>query len=80
MTETSSISKSTSSLRDLKYGPFLILLTLGLFVRLALMFLYYPAVMLSAIRRAMPASGRKNFSATLGCRPVIRSCCTSCTE
>ena len=47
MTETSSISKSASSLRDLRYGPFLILLTLGLLVRLALMFLYYPAVMLS---------------------------------
>ena len=47
MTETSSISKSASPLRDLKYRPFLILLTLGLFVRLALMFLYYPAVMLS---------------------------------
>jgi hypothetical protein len=47
MTETSSISKFASPLRDLKDRPFLILLTLGLFVRLALMFLYYPAVMLS---------------------------------
>ncbi len=47
MTETLSISKPASTLRDLKYGPFLILLTLGLFVRVALMFLYYPAVILS---------------------------------
>jgi hypothetical protein len=47
MTETFAISEPASPLRDLKCGPFLILLTLGLFVRVALMFLYYPAVMLS---------------------------------
>src|SRR4030095_5001787 len=47
MTQTSSISKSASWLRDLRYGPFFVLLNLRLFVRLALMFLYYPAVILS---------------------------------
>ena len=36
-----------STLRDLKYAPFLILFVLGLIVRIGLMFLYYPAVMLS---------------------------------
>lgn len=47
MTEIIPIPRHASTLRDLRYRPFLVLLALGLFVRVALMFLYYPAVMLS---------------------------------
>lgn len=45
MSET--LSASARRLRDLKYRPFLVLLAFGFFVRVALMLLYYPAVMLS---------------------------------
>ncbi len=44
---TTAISEPERSLRDLRYSPFLVLLALGLFGRIALMFMYYPAVMLS---------------------------------
>ncbi len=44
---TATISEPARPLRDLKYGPLLVLLALGLFVRIALMFMYHPAVMLS---------------------------------
>ena len=61
MTETSSISKFATPLHDLKYGPFLILLTLGLLVRVALMLLYYPAVMLSFDSPRYARVGREFF-------------------
>ena len=44
---TATNSEPARTLRDLRYRPFLVLLALSLFVRLALMFMYQPAVMLS---------------------------------